>query len=95
MESWWLFIRQRRNYKISKINWSGTISQNIHKSGVHNQKLDPVADPPHANSTRDTDTHPFGYGDHTVNLIFGCIDNWRSFISRQNPAFRDDHFTTP
>ena len=36
-----------------------------------------VADPPPANSTKDTDTHPLGGICHTVvNLVFGRIDKF-------------------
>ena len=42
-----------------------------------------VADPPPAYSTTDTDTHT-PYGDHMVDLIFGQLNNWLSFITRQN-----------
>ena len=34
-----------------------------------------IADPLPANYTTDTGTHPLGYGDHLVNLIYGGIDN--------------------
>ena len=45
-----------------------------------------VAHPNPSNSTTYTDTHPLGYGDNMVNLIFGPIENSRSFITRQYPA---------
>ena len=48
-----------------------------------------VADPLCAISTTDTDTRPLGYGDHIVNLIFGCIDNRRNFSTGPNQVIWD------
>ena len=46
--------------------------KNVHKlDGV----APSVADPPPGNSTIDTDTHPLGYGDYMVNLIFTEADS--------------------
>ena len=51
-----------------------------------------VADPTPDNSTDDIDTHPLGYGDHIMNLIFGSLDNRRSFITMKNLAILDTPF---
>ena len=32
-------------------------------------------------------THTLGYEDHIVDLIFGCVDNRRSFINRDAPVY--------